>query len=60
MIQNPSINHNRTISHKDKIINLSKNQSQQNKKFTPINSYKPQGNLIYDEELMNKLEDKFL
>ena len=42
-------------------LNLSKNQSQQqNKKFTPINSYKPQGNLIYDEELMNKLEDKFL
>jgi len=40
--------------------NLSKNQSQQNKKFTPINSYKPQGNLIYDEDLMNKLEDKFL
>ena len=41
-------------------LNLSKNQSQQNKKFTPINSYKPQGNLIYDEELMNKLEDNFL
>ena len=42
-------------------LNLSKNQSQQqNKKFTPINSYKPQGNLIYDEDLMNKLEDKFL
>jgi len=42
-------------------LNLSKNQSQQqNKKFTPINSYKPQGNLIYGEELMNKLEDKFL
>ena len=41
-------------------LNLSKNQSQQqNKKFTPINSYKPQGNLIYDEDLMNKLEDKF-
>jgi len=41
-------------------LNLSKNQSLQNKKFTPINSYKPQGNLIYDEDLMNKLEDKFL
>ena len=41
-------------------LNLSKNQSQQNKKFTPINSYKPQGNLIYDEDLMNKLEDKFI
>ena len=29
------------------------------KKFTPINSYKPQGSLIYNEELLNSLEDKF-
>jgi len=28
-------------------------------KFTPINSYKPSGNLIYNDELLNKLEDKF-
>jgi hypothetical protein len=28
------------------------------KKFTPIKSYKPSGNLIYDEELLNRLEDK--
>lgn len=30
------------------------------KKFTPINSYKPQGSLIYNEELLNSLEDKFI
>ena len=29
------------------------------KKFTPINSYKPQGALIYNEDLLNSLEDKF-
>ena len=29
------------------------------KNYTPINSYKPSGNLVYDEELLNKIEDKF-
>jgi hypothetical protein len=28
------------------------------KKFTPIRSYKPSGNLIYNEDLLNTLEDK--
>jgi len=28
------------------------------KKFTPIRSYKPAGNLIYNDELLNTLEDK--
>lgn len=27
--------------------------------YTPIKSYKPSGNLVYDEELLNKIEDKF-
>uniref|UniRef100_A0A6C0LB72 Uncharacterized protein n=1 Tax=viral metagenome TaxID=1070528 RepID=A0A6C0LB72_9ZZZZ len=30
----------------------------QQKKFTPIRSYKPSGNLIYDEELFSTLENK--
>ena len=30
------------------------------KEYTPINSYKPSGNLVYDDELLNKIEDKFL
>ena len=30
------------------------------KEYTPINSYKPSGNLIYDDEVLNKIEDKFL
>jgi len=38
-------------------INLGK---QQKKNYTPINSYKPSGNLVYGEDLLNKIEDKFL
>jgi hypothetical protein len=34
-------------------------KAQNQKKFTPIASYKPQGNLVYNDELFNKLEDKF-
>jgi hypothetical protein len=30
------------------------------KNYTPIKSYKPSGNLIYDEDLLNHMEDKFL
>ncbi len=30
------------------------------KKFTSISSYKPQGNLVYNDELLSKLEDKFI
>lgn len=32
---------------------------QNQKKFTPIASYKPQGNLVYNDELLNKLETRF-
>lgn len=31
-----------------------------NKKYTPINSYKPSGNLVYSEKLLNKIEDRIL
>ncbi len=27
--------------------------------YTPIKSYKPSGNLVYDEELLSKIENKF-
>lgn len=29
------------------------------KTYTPIKSYKPSGNLVYDEELLNKIDEKF-
>ena len=36
------------------------NNKQQKKSYTPITSYKPTGNFVYDDELLNKIEDKFL
>ena len=30
------------------------------KEYTPIKSYKPSGNLIYDDDVLNKIEDRFL
>jgi len=32
---------------------------QTQKKYTPIQSYKPSGNLIYNKSLLDKIEDKF-
>lgn len=40
---------------KKKEVNL---KTQNQKKFTPINSYKPQGNLVYNDDLLNTLENK--
>ena len=34
------------------------NTNKSGKVFTPINKYKPQGNLIYNDELLNKLDNK--
>lgn len=38
--------------------NSSLEQIKNSKKYTPINSYKPSGKLVYSEDLLNKLEDK--
>jgi len=40
-------NTNQTVSKKD------------NKNYTPIKSYKPSGNLVYNDDLLNTIEDKF-
>jgi len=32
---------------------------QPKKEYTPIKSYKPSGNLIYDDDVLNKIGDKF-
>ena len=29
------------------------------KTYTPINSYKPSGKLLYSQDLLNRIEDKF-
>jgi hypothetical protein len=37
------------------------NNPQKNKKeYTPINSYKPSGNLVYNDDLLNRLENKIV
>jgi len=40
--------------------NMEQKGKPQKKEYTPIKSYKPSGNLIYDDELLNKIEDRFL
>jgi hypothetical protein len=32
----------------------------QKKEYTPIKSYKPSGNLVYDDDILHKIEDKFV
>jgi hypothetical protein len=42
------------------ITTNTKNINQNNqKKYTPINSYKPSGSLVYNQDLLDKLENKF-
>jgi hypothetical protein len=49
---NPNLNPN---SNSNSNSNL---DSKNNKKYTPINSYKPSGKLVYSEDLLNKIENK--
>ena len=46
----------------DYLLKQNDNQSGrvQKKEYTPIKSYKPSGNLVYDNDLLNKIEDKFI
>jgi hypothetical protein len=32
----------------------------QKKEYTPIKTYKPSGNLVYDDDILNKIENKFI
>jgi hypothetical protein len=47
----------------DFVLNRNQDPSQKGKpikkEYTPIKSYKPSGNLVYDDELLNKIEGKF-
>jgi hypothetical protein len=57
LIETTSNNMNDLLTNKDLKDSSSK---QQNKKvFTPINAYKPSGNFVYDDILLNKIETKF-
>jgi hypothetical protein len=54
-----------TISTDPNDLMLNKNQDtsqkakQAKKEYTPIKSYRPSGNLVYDNDMLNKMEDKF-
>ena len=39
-------------------IQIDIQQLKNNKKYTPITSYKPSGKLVYSEDLLNKIENK--
>jgi hypothetical protein len=45
------------------MLNRNPNQQQKDnkpkKEYTPIKSYKPSGNLLYDDDILNKIGDKF-
>ena len=42
----------------DNSVNKKNNQIKNSKKYTPINTYKPSGKLVYSNELMDKLGTK--
>ena len=43
---------------------LKQNENQKGKplkkEYTPIKTYKPSGNLVYDDDILNKIENKFI
>jgi hypothetical protein len=50
---------NNMFNMKETKVTVKGNTTQKEKKsFTPIQSYKPQGNLVYNDELLNILEEK--
>jgi hypothetical protein len=48
---------NDVITNNNTRIN-SGNNNRNNKKYTPINNYKPSGKLVYNEDLLNRIEEK--
>lgn len=44
----------------DSIQPNTKDKMSLKKEYTPIKSYKPSGNLVYDDDLLNKIENKFI
>ena len=56
---NDIFNSNDFLSNIKKQDNIDKSKSQK-KEYTPIKAYKPSGNFVYDDEVLNKIEDKFI
>jgi hypothetical protein len=58
------LNETKTITNDPNELLLKKQDNNQpfktpKREYTPINSYKPSGNLIYGDDLLNKINDKF-
>lgn len=51
-------NENSIMSLSTKPIQQQGQDQKQKKNYTPINSYKPSGNLLYDAELLSQIEEK--
>jgi hypothetical protein len=49
---------NNMFNIKETKVTVKGNAQKEKKSFTPIQSYKPQGNLVYNDELLNILEEK--
>jgi len=50
---------NQNSSNQNSSNQNSRNQNANIKTYTPINSYKPSGKLVYSQDLLNRIEDKF-
>jgi hypothetical protein len=52
---------NNSVNPNDFIINMKNVEKAKlpKKEYTPINSYKPSGNLVYGDDILNKIGDKF-
>lgn len=57
-IQEPSEEEQETNDEIDYPLNKKSNQIKNSKKYTPINTYKPSGKLVYSNELIDKLGTK--
>jgi hypothetical protein len=49
---------NTMFNMKEQKVSVKVNTQKEKKSFTPIQSYKPQGSLVYNDELLNILEEK--
>lgn len=56
IIENITVNPNEYLLNKNDNLKV----KSQKKDYTPINSYKPSGNLVYDDDLLNKIKNKFI
>jgi hypothetical protein len=45
---------------KQNTANNTQENSKQKREYTPIKSYRPSGTLIYDDEVLDKISNKFL